>query len=507
MFTLVPMSTTNYGTTDKNRRGQNVYTISEIVGVQGRDNAGRIINGEVQIPIFLLTPQEREYLARLCAPIFAVVNNRSQRISALEWEVTRKKKQEDRIVQSLRNAHDLYKEWDSTTDVKHMIVRARCAKIIREELPDVREDMSNFDRCLRRWSQNQKNVITDSSQEIIDWISEPNDEDDFEEMRKKWTYDLMVHGADAQYMMKLNQRIDSIHMLPGGSVLPLRGRYVGGGVGYVQLMQLAEPTIYFQDEMIYDNYIPISARSYGLIPIEALLNKIAETMLFDKLAAERADGTTPPQKIVAFGGNAAGTAILENLEGEKLEIPLGPEEQSRLEHKINEERKNAIITLTGMGTPVAIDISKADTFATQSERQDKLIRDIGMVFSASNAEMNLDGSMEFSSQDVAKQQERQERERGIYPIVRIMDKTVTKKWIPGRFGPGWKMETKTSLSDAEKLALDREMLQSGLYDVNYIKEKNGEPIYDKEEFNYPQGAQPSQPGESANSPVFMRSVR
>ena len=506
MYTLVPMSTANYGRDDKNRRGHNVYTISEIVGVQGRDRAGRIIDGEVQIPIFMLTPQEREYLARLCAPIFAVVNNRCQRISALEWEITKKKSDEDRIVQALRMAYDLYREWDSPTDAKHIIVRARCIKQIKEELPDIKDDLSNFSQSLKRWSKRQKMTADDSSQEIVDWINEPNDSDDFEEMTKKWTYDLMVHGADAQYMMMIGGLLDSVHMLPGGSVLPLRGRYVGGGTGYVQLMQLVEPKIYFSDEIIYDNYIPISARSYGLIPIEALLNKIAESMLFDKLAAERADGTTPPQKIVAFGGGT-GTAVLENLEGEELKLPIDKEEQSRIEHKINEERKNAIVTLTGMGTPMVVDISKADTFGTQSERQDKLIRDIGMVFSASNAEMNLDGSMEFSSQSVANQQERQERERGVYPIVRIIDKTVTKKWIPYRFGPGWKMEHKTSLSDAEKLALDKERLQSGMYDVNTLKEERGEQPYDKEEFNYPQGAQPAQLGESPNNPLFMRGMK
>lgn len=487
------------------RRGISVYNISEIVSVQGRDRSGNLQTGEVQIPIFILSPQERENIARLNAYIFAVVTGRMQRISGLEWTVTRKLKEEDRIAQSLKMLRDIWRENDNQADMKQLLVRIRAAKMIREELPDVKDDLSNFDASLRRWKQLQKRSLTDSSQEIIDWINSTNQEDDFEEYQKKWVYDLMVHGAGAQYRQTINGLMENAYMLPGGSVLPLRSRYVGGGTGYVQLMSMIEPKIYFADELIYDNYIPTSARSYGLIPIEALVNKVAESMLFDRLAAERADGTVPPQKAVVFGDNSNNP--LSDLEGEHLNVPMDKDEQGRIETKFNEERKNAIITLTGHGTPIVLDLSKADTFPAQSDRQDKLIRDIGLVFGATNGEMNLSGSMEFSSEETSQSQERTEKSRAMFPIVKIIDKTITRKWIPFRFGSGWLMEHKTGLSDAERLALEKQMIETGTYSVNQIVEERGDEPFEGEEFNKPQGAQPTQPGDSQGKPMFMKSVR
>src|SRR4030042_926941 len=150
------------------RRGISVYNISEIVSVQGRDRSGNLQTGEVQIPIFILSPQERENIARLNAYIFAVVTGRMQRISGLEWTVTRKLKEEDRIAQSLKMLRDIWRENDNQADMKQLLVRIRAAKMIREELPDVKDDLSNFDASLRRWKQLQKRSLTDSSPEIID---------------------------------------------------------------------------------------------------------------------------------------------------------------------------------------------------------------------------------------------------------------------------------------------------------------------------------------------------
>jgi hypothetical protein len=487
------------------RRGVSVYNISEIVNVQGRDRTGKMQTGEEQIPIFLLDPRERENIARLNAYVFAVISGRMHRISSLEWTVTRKLKEEDRIAQCLKMYRDIWKENDNLTDMKQLMVRIRAGKMIREELPDVKDDLSNFDASLRRWKVHQKQSLTDSAQEIIDWINATNQEDDFEEYQKKWVFDLMAHGASAQYRQMINGLMENAYLLPGGSVLPLRSRFVGGGVGYVQLMSMIEPRIYFPDELIFDSYTPISSRSYGLIPIEALVNKVAESLLFDRLAAERADGTVPPQKVVVFGENSNNP--LGDLEGEKLNVPMDKDEQGRIETKFNEERRNAIVTLSGHGTPLVIDISKADTFDAQSNRQDKLIRDIGLVFGATNSEMNLDGSMKFSSEEVSGSQERTEKSRAIFPIVQIIGKTVTRKWIPYKFGTGWLMEHKTGLSDTERLALEKQMMDTGTYDVNQIREERGDEPYEGEQYSKPQGAQPSQPGESSGSPMFMKSVR
>jgi hypothetical protein len=264
-----------------------------------------------------------------------------------------------------------------------------------------------------------------------------------------------------------------------------------------------EPKIYFSDEMIFDAYVPVSARSYGLIPIEALINKVSESLLFDRLAAERADGTKPPEKLVILGEQSK---MFGDLNSVSFNIPKNQNEQKRIETIVNEERKNAIRVISGVGQPVVADISKADTFSQQSDRQSKLIRDIGFVFNASPFEMSLAGSEFVAGRETAGEQAKQEKERGIYPKVRIIDKTLTNKIIPFKFGSGWIFEHNTGLSEAEQIKLDAQKLSSGSYDVNKIREERGDDPYPEDIYDRPPGQQVTnqQPGFNDVNPFFIK---
>lgn len=495
-----------YAQTDKNRRGLNVYTLSEIVNVSGSDKQGNIKTVETQIPVFILTPMEREWLVRMNSYLFGIVTSRMNRISSLEWKVTRKKEEEELIVEKMKAFYQIWVENDNLSDIRQLVIRRKAVMSIQEEIKDMKDDLSNFDSALKRWRRNLKNQNQYSASQIEDWVNSINSEDDFEEFQKKWVFDLMVHGAEAIYKQFIDGVIENAYLLPGGSVYPIRSRYVGSSTGYIQMLHGYEPKIYFSDEMIFDSYVPVSARSHGLIPIEALINKVTESLLFDKLAAERADGTKPPEKLIILGEQSK---MFGDLNSVSFNIPANQEEQKRIETIVNEERKNAIRVISGVGQPVVSDISKADTFSEQSERQTRLIRDIGFVFNMSPFEMSLAGSDYVAGRETASEQAKQEKERGIYPIVRIIDKTMTSKIIPYKFGSGWILEHNTGMSEVEQIKLDAQKLSSGTYAVNEIREDRGDDPYPEENYERPPGQQTEnqQPGFNDINPFFTKEVR
>jgi len=488
---------------DTKRRGLNVYTMSEIINVTGSDKYGNIKTVGAQIPIFILTPMEREWLVRMNSSLFGIITSRMNKISSLDWSVKKKKDEEDLIVEKLKAYRQVWAENDNNTNIKELVIRRRAVMTIQSEIPDVKDDLSNFDGALLRWKRKIKINNQYSASQIEDWINTINSEDDFEEFQKKWVFDLMVHGAEAIYKQFIDSHLENAYLLPGGSVCPIRSRYVGSSTGYVQMLHGYEPKIYFSDEMIFDAYVPVSARSYGLIPIEALINKVSESLLFDRLAAERADGTKPPEKLVILGEQSK---MFGDLNSVSFNIPKNQNEQKRIETIVNEERKNAIRVISGVGQPVVADISKADTFSQQSDRQSKLIRDIGFVFNASPFEMSLAGSEFVAGRETAGEQAKQEKERGIYPKVRIIDKTLTNKIIPFKFGSGWIFEHNTGLSEAEQIKLDAQKLSSGSYDVNKIREERGDDPYPEDIYNRPPGQQVTnqQPGFNDVNPFFIK---
>jgi hypothetical protein len=222
----------------------------------------------------------------------------------------------------------------------------------------------------------------DHAQEIEDWLAQPNINDSWADYAKKWVFDLMVHGSSATYKEIIDDKIENFYTLPGGTVLPVRSQYVGGVGAYVQIIPAMEPQLFFQDELSYTTYVPISSQSYGAIPIEALVNKVAESLLFDKLMAEQADGTRPPDKVVVFGDTTPFGGTLGEFKDD-FTLPMGKAEQRRLEVKLNESKKGAIATLSGVGHPLVLDMTRENTMGVQMERQKMIREEVALVFNMS----------------------------------------------------------------------------------------------------------------------------
>jgi hypothetical protein len=478
------------------KRGLNVYSATSLQAVSGRDKSGNMINATYEYPLFGLKIDERLDIFRFCSAVFGIVTSRMQRISGLEWHIIPNSKDEDRIADSLKDAKAIYSEYAPLIEdgnIGAALIVRKMLNFVKGYLDEVLDDLSNFNTALLRWKRRINAKNEDKASEIEDWLAEPGLGTDIGDFLKMSVADLMIHGGMGVYKeVNDNKLLENFYLLPGGTVFPMRNRYVGGINAYLQLIDVEEAKIYFQDEISYSKYVPTSARSHGLIPLEALVNKIAESLLFDKRSAEQADGTRPPEKLIVFGDNAPFGSF-----DEEVNLPINKDEQGRIETIINESRKEAIRTLSGVGTPISVDLSRENLFQYQMERQKQIREEVGLVYNASNVEMNLTGSDDTSGRATSETQERLDKQRGIYPVILLLQRFFDKDILPFRYGTGYKLEFSGGTNEFEQIRLVKEKMQSGVFPVNEIRTEDlGKEPFEGEEYDKPKGG--GQMGDSMN---------
>lgn len=467
----------------KNERGLNIYFLTQLMSAAARAKDGKLINAKYEFPYWSLSIDERIDIVKKCDIIFGIVSGRMNRIGALDWRVVCQKKDEDRIYKKLKDLYAIYKEYEGVYDFYYLSARSKAFLEMKKYLVDLLPDTSNFQKSIMRWKNRIKLINEDEATEIEDWLRQPNQYTNFTDFVKMVTFDLHTHGNYSVYKeYGEEEKITNFYNIVGGTVHPLKSVEAGGVEAYIQLIDGFEPKIYFGNELAFGRYLPATAQTYGLIPLEALVNKIAESMLFDRLAAERADGTKPPEKLVVFGSQSP----FGDLNKDEFALPKPVEEQDRIETILNEERKNAVRTLTGVGTPLVLDISKADTFGNQSERQKDIREVAALVFAASNLELNLTGSGDTSGRATSESQERLDQQKGIYPIIRIIEDLFNSKIIPFRFGYGHSFEFVPSPNEMFDIRKAKEKI-AGPYSMNEAREDLGLDPVEGEEFDKPGG--------------------
>ena len=494
------------GNRKERQRGLQVYSMAQIMGATGRGEHGELLTWGLEQPYFFLTAMQRNEIFKLSSPVFGVVTSRMNRIAGLDFEVVPVKKQEDRMVDHLKNLRMIYQEYGDMMNVQHILVRARCAGLIKNEIADVLPDLSNFDRALLRWKKNIQNVQNGQGEEIKEWLMEPNNGMKWNSYIKKVVYNLMIHGCDGTYKQYSGDRLENFDSLPGGTVYRFKAPYFSGTDGYIQYVPGYEPQMFFAKELAYSEYLPTSCQNYSMVPLEALINKIAEGLLFDRLMAEQADGTTPPQKlvIVTSGGQQNPFGDFDNPDDQ---LPVEPAEQKRIQTSLNEPVKYGLKVMSGNKAEL-IDLTRENTMETQRLRQKDIREDVALVFNATNMEVNLSGSENTSGRETSESQSDIEMQKGIGPVIRIIEEMVGKDILPFRFGYGWKIKYGTEKNLREEADLNSVRLRNGEVTVNDLREKAGEPTFDREEFNYPQGSQmqPQQPGQDQANPMFTKSI-
>lgn len=498
--------------TGNKKRGINIYSYSQIMSVGAVNQGGDRVLTTYDNPYFYLSPEDRLQIAQLSTPVQGVVTSRMHRIAGTKWVITNNKKEEDRLAEKYKSVYQVYKEYAKVkTDVTYIVARARLYAELKTSFPELLPDASNFENCLIRWHKKNQMINNDKNSAIELWLSEPNANDKWDDFIRKAIFDLHVHGTISIYKETMSGKVENLHILPGGTVIPVRQSHVSSVNAYLQLIDGFDPQIFFNDELSFIQYIPTSMRSYGLVPLEALINKVAEGMFFDKLMADQADGTKPPEKCIIvntgspFGGDG------------DLIVPTDMNEQKRLESKFNTPVKGAIMTLSGQ-TATVIDMSRENTMSAQMQRQKDIREDVALIFNMSNMEVNLTGSGDTSGRSTSETQQEIDQGKGITPILKLIQNRFNRDILPFRFGYGYSMEFQTTKNEREEVEIMAAKVQSGIYSVNEVRESKNLLPYDKPELDYPQGAGaagqqqgqpgglPGAPGSSAVNPMFQRSV-
>lgn len=492
---------TPFNKTGKNPRGINVYTTTQIMQMKAKNIHGEFDSVGVENPYFLLAPEDRIRITQLCTPVLGVVTSRMNRIAGTKFIITNDKKEEDKIFMSLKNMNSVYKEFQKSDDISFIVARAKIYAELKTMLPDLLPDASNFNGCVLRWRKGIQNIKIDRCDEIWEWLQEPNQSDKWEDFIKKYVYDLMTHGLTAVYKEHLNGKVENIYILPGGTVIPIRDKYVTSKTGYVQLVSGEQPQLFYPDELSIAQYIPNSARSYGLVPMEALINKIAESMLFDKLSALGADHTRVPEKMIIINDSAPFGAFDGDL---KQEVPISVAEQKRLEQKLNTPIQGGIMTFSGNNATV-VDLSRENLMSYYNTRQRDIREDVALVYNMSNMEVNLTSSDGTSGRATSESQEEIDQGKGVVPILKLIENRFNRDVIPFRYGNGYRLNAQLTKSDEEELDLLTKKNNSGLYSVNELRinEMNEDP-FDGDEFNKPRGAQ--SPDGSQTNPMYTQSA-
>ncbi len=474
-------------------RGYQVYFTSELLKEYARDKSGNMVMSTRDEPYFVLSPEQRVKISQFCTPVLGIVSSRMNRISAKKFIVTSDKEQEDLIVDRMRDINNLIKEYQNVTDKSYIIARARLIVFLRERLFDLKPDLSNFDACLLRWSKGIKYQKKEVCDQIKSWLEQPNQNDTWQDFVKQWIYDEMIHGASAIYKQSMNNKLENMTLLPGGTVLPIRDKYVTTKTAYLQIIPNQTPLMYYSDELIFNRYLPISCRSYGIVPLEALVNKVAESLLFDKLMAEQADGTKLPEKMVLITEN--------NMFGDETvtKLPISKGEQKRIEKKVNTPLKGGVMTFSGNNVAV-IDLTRENTMGIQMQRQKDIREDVALVYNMTSMEVNLTGSEDVSGRQTAEQQAEIEQGKGTLPMMAMMEYRLNKEAIPFRVSAsGYSVTFQSEKNEKEELEKWRTKLATGLFSVNQIlvEDLNRNP-FDKEEFNYPPNSQMTPDGSKIN---------
>jgi phage portal protein BeeE len=481
-------------------RGFAVVDATQLLRITGRTKEGErldvgidpgwtSIDGETALEIYQRTP-----------PVFGVISGRANRISALDWSIKSIKNEEDRIASKLKDYKAHYEE-NSGESFVELGIRIHMYQMMRREMPDLRPDLSNFNAALSRWGRRVKSIRNDQAAEIKDFFSQPSPDQQWPDFIKEFVSDLHIHGRAAIYKKDVFGRVANLYVLPGGTVYPVQGQFVGQARGYVQIPNgnrwgKNEPQVFFGNEVSFARYMPNSAVLSGMTPIDALLNQVIEHLLFDRLMAEQADGTRTPEKLLVFGQMGVGfdpTSIADT-GGD----PVDEDEQRRIELKLNQARRRAgVATLTGYGTPVVMDLTKENTMGLQMQRQDQIKKLVGLVYNATNVELNETDSGGTSGRSTAEVQERVENQRGVRPVIRTIEELFTRTIIPYRFGWGWSMQFETQRSDSDQIALGRSQVESGLFSVNEVRVN----LYNAEPINQPEYDMPKPPGAPAQNPA------
>lgn len=468
------------------RRGYSIFTYSQLMSTAAKNKQGEMQPVEYEQPLFLLDPITREEIFQACSPVFGVVTSRMNRISGMSFEITTDRKEEDRLAEYLKTLKQIRDEYP--LDSFYAIgIRIGCFKRIKEHLWDVLPDLSNFNSAMLRWKRRITSEKLDNSEMAFDWLNQPNKDEDWAEFSKKLVSDMHVHGSASIYKESVDGILENLYVMPGGSIIPAKSAKLGGYKAYIQAVPGYTPQLFYGDEVIHMQYVPSSSKAYGNIPLDSLVNKVAESLFFERFMAEQADGTRPPEKILILGEQLP----VGDLSIDLGDAPVSHAESKRLEHVVNEARRGAIRVLSGYGQPFVLDLTRENIIGDMAARYEVIKQDIAIVFNMSNMEINASGGDGTSGRNTADAQERIENAKGTLPITQAIENKINYQVLPFKFGHGYKMKYRTERTDVERYNILKTKMDTGIFSTNEIRvaDEGLDPFNDPQ-YDIPPNTQP-----------------
>jgi phage portal protein BeeE len=463
-------------------RGMQIVTLSRLREIMGENKQGGIETTTIDNPLYFLLPEERERIFRLVSPVFGVITSRMNRMAGTPWTITMDKKNEDREYEKIKMAKQMYDEYKTSDKLDELVSAAKLKMLVKSKLKTVRDDLSNFDAAAIRWRKLIQFESTDKSDEIKDYLMRPNAQDSWVDYIRKWVHSHHLHGAAAVYKQQVGDRVRNIYILPGGTVMPYRSEYMEDRAIYIQFSDRRDVQIFRPDEIAYAMYVPTTWQSGGYVPIETLINKVSETLLFDKLMAEQADGSRFPEKMIIVNDTSPfGDPNIENF------TPIDKGEQKRIEEKFKTKIEGGVMTFSGNGATV-VDLSKENTMEFQNQRQKDIRDETALVFNMSIQEVNLMGDKKFSSNDSSEQQSEMEQGKGLSPLKTQFENQMNVDILPYMVGGEYTFQFEVSKNDMEETKLLTSKIASGYYSVNELRKENNDMPFDGDEFNRPTGS-------------------
>ena len=515
-----PMSdpTFNYqgGRQNQNPRGNMIYQYQQTTPIVGIDKQGKFVGADIEFPIYRVTIQQRIEFVKMCSPLHALISGRMQKIASTNYKVVPIKDVEDREADKMKALYQIYKEFEkidvqgidlnSSPLLKYVQMRNNAKEKLMDKLPELLPDMSNFMGALMRWKRAIQNVNVDRGEEIQEWLDQPKNGVSFADMIKKATFDLHTHGAVALFKQADpdTRRLLSFDTLPGGSVYRIKNKHFSQANAYIQIVQGLTNQYFCPDEVAYMEYMPCSSQSFPIVSIESIINKLISYLLYDGEMALQADGTRPPEKILAVARKSV---------SEFADYDAPPQhsmdkgDQKRLEAKVNEPHRYPVIVVDVKGDVLeVIDIGKENILTLLDTRQDKIIQDIARIFNAMPFELGLSGTEFTSGRENSEAQLEHAYGKGVSPILSLFEDKFTKDILPYRYGYGYKIEFDKSENDLDEVELDAKRLDNGEITINELRQEKSKDIFDGAEFDRPRGAGPGALGENDINPLHIKQI-
>jgi hypothetical protein len=264
----------------------------------------------------------------------------------------------------------------------------------------------------------------------------------------------------------ISEKINELYTLLSGSVYPRAKVFVDDSCVVMQVVDNYWAWVFAKDKAAMLHYVQFDVNDFAIL-LDCLISNISEILLFERHAADISNGEKFPEKLVVFGSQVLFGKLIGN--GESFSMPLPQDKQEKFQETFNQVQKDAILIVSGHGTPAVVDISRADMFNAQSQRIRLLREQIANVFGASNAEMNLTGTESTNGRNTSQTQERKDREKGIYPHIKSIENLFNYDIIADRYSDAWLFSFETSLSEAEQIELWKNKVQSEVFSVNEVR--------------------------------------